>query len=68
MLEVFFDAQGLVWYGFIPEGCAVNKEMCIGIHDNFRDAVKKKERKVWKSGHKTVGFFCTRTHLHISHW
>jgi hypothetical protein len=43
----FFYAQGMLWYEFIPEGCAINKEMYVGIHHHFRDAVKEKDLEKW---------------------
>jgi hypothetical protein len=42
----FFDAQGLVRYQFIPEGCTVNKEMYIEILRRLRNAeMKEPSRK-----------------------
>jgi hypothetical protein len=42
MLEVFFDAQGLIHQEFILEGCTVNKEMYIEILHRLRDAAVRK--------------------------
>jgi hypothetical protein len=42
MLEVLFDAQGLIQHEFILEGCTVNKEMYIKILHRLRDAVVRK--------------------------
>jgi hypothetical protein len=61
-LEIFFDAQGLVHYKFIPEGNTIKKEMYIKILCCFRDAMRG---NVQQNGHKTSCIFLTMTHLHI---
>jgi hypothetical protein len=42
MLEVFFDAQGLIHYKFISEGRAVNKEMYVKLLYRLRDTMSRK--------------------------
>jgi hypothetical protein len=45
-LDIFVDAQGLVYYKFIPEGHTVKKEMYIKILHHFRDAVRKRPEEL----------------------
>jgi hypothetical protein len=45
MLEVSFDAQGLVHHEFIPEGCIVNREMYVEILCTLRDTVRRNVQK-----------------------
>jgi hypothetical protein len=42
MLEVFFDAQGLIHYKFISEGCAVNKKIHVKLPQCLRDTMSRK--------------------------
>jgi hypothetical protein len=53
MLEVLLDRQGIVHYGFIPEGKTVSKEMYTDILSRLRDAVR---RKCPHKGETTVDF------------
>jgi hypothetical protein len=64
-LEVFFDAQGLIYYEFIPEGHIVNKEMYVKILCCLR---MQCEGHNWKNGRETAWFYCRTMHLHIGHW
>jgi hypothetical protein len=61
-LEVFFDAQGLVHYEFIPEGSTVSKE-CMP-KSSFSSGMQR-EVKVIKIGRETAGFSYKNTRLHI---
>ena len=42
MLEVFFDAQALIHYEFLPQDRTVTKESYKEIHRLLRDAVRRK--------------------------
>jgi hypothetical protein len=47
-LKVFFDAQGLVHYEFIPEVCTANKEIYVEVLCRLRNAVRRKwARNSW---------------------
>jgi hypothetical protein len=42
ILEVFFDAQGLIHYEYFTVGHSVNKEMYVKILRHLRDPVRRK--------------------------
>jgi len=45
---VFCDSEGVVHYGFVPQGRTVNKEYYLEVMQRLREAVKKKRPDAWR--------------------
>ncbi|GFV61621.1 uncharacterized protein TNCV_187791 [Trichonephila clavipes] len=49
MLIVFFDADGIVHYEYVPQAQTVNKEFYLNIMRRLREAVRRKRSVLWAS-------------------
>ncbi|UYV62215.1 hypothetical protein LAZ67_1008243 [Cordylochernes scorpioides] len=47
LLTVFFDCRGVVHHEFLPQGRTVNKEYCLQVMRNFREAIRQKRPDLW---------------------
>ncbi|GFU14735.1 hypothetical protein TNCV_4228891 [Trichonephila clavipes] len=47
MLDVFFDIQGIVHLEFYPQGCTMNKKLCIDVLRRLCQSIRKKRQKLW---------------------
>ena len=50
LLEVFFDASGVVHHDYLPEGSTVNQTYYIEVLKRLRDAIRRKRPELWRSG------------------
>ena len=50
LLTVFFDARGVVYHEYLPEGSTVNQTYYIKVLKRLRDAIRWKRTELWRSG------------------
>ncbi len=50
MLTVFWDAQGIIHYEFLPQGRGgINAQYYLSVLRRFREAVRRKRRNLWRN-------------------